>query len=118
MAKKKTKKTVHPCNEGYGNCGKRSCPYCTPKKPKQPKAAKVSKQAKAIVEDVLKCVDAYGISLRGEPGTPGRLEIGSVLTATTIESAVRVMERRVEALLSPLPSQKGSTSKPRKESNQ
>lgn len=93
--KKKTKRSpIHPCNEGYGNCGSDSCRHCNPLK------KNVSKLAKAIVADVLCCVDAYGQGFTKGSDGKRSLVVSSVLTDTTIESGVRVMERRVHALLS------------------
>ncbi len=78
------------------------------KRKKQParkvKGARVnvnpSKLAVRIVADVLKCVDAYGTGFsKGSDGNRS-LVLASVLTDTAIESSMRVMERRVDAMLS------------------
>lgn len=79
---------VNPCNEGYGNCG--HCSDCKPPKPSK----KPSKLAARIVEDVLQCVEGYGLSLRG-----GKLDLAQVVTDGGIESSTRVMERRVDVIL-------------------
>jgi hypothetical protein len=60
---------------------------------------KPSKLACDIVDEVLTCVDYYGIGFVKDDNGNRRLEVSSVVSGTSVESGIRVMERHVQLLL-------------------
>lgn len=64
---------------------------------KRAKKIEANTTAERIVEDVLRCVEKYGLSLKR-----GKLELGHGLTDTALIPAMKIMEARVSAMLVPI----------------